>query len=179
MCILRFFHKFLFIVLASGFLGQSLSCAQDIESEDYSLTEEDIYAYKVIIDYLTIIRTKKPHEWTKIQLGLSSALASGADVSIILLRRSTTQVSAKALAYLSLLEMDGALSEDRTCAILDKGESILPHLNLLKNMSISDSCIMPEIDGNYSSELCHTHDYASSNINRLIHAIENHSKCDE
>jgi hypothetical protein len=107
-------------------VGQTLAGAP----EKSRIEDEDIWAYKQFIRSYEATNTLRKQGWPAPDV--ASALSSGREMTIILLDRSTSAASAKALAYMGLLKVDGAVAEDHSCAVLRKGKTIIPYLEQAK-----------------------------------------------
>jgi len=107
-------------------VGQTLAGAP----EKPRIEDEDIWAYKQFIRSYEATNTMRKQGWPAPDV--ASALSSSREMTIIMLDRLTSAASAKALAYMNLLKVDGAVAEDHSCAVLRKGKPIIPYLEQAK-----------------------------------------------
>ena len=139
------------------------------------IEEEDIWAYKKFIrSYEAIYAIRKQGSLLP---EVESALSSGIEMTIVLLDRSTSAASAKALAYMNLLKLDGAASKDQTCAVLRKGKSIIPYLEQAKAARTSGRCVMQEVNIKPDQVFCADPEDALRRIENQISTIRSGETC--
>ncbi len=161
----------LLMALAWLAVGQTLAGAP----EKSRIEEEDIWAYKKFIrSYEAIHAIRKQGSLLP---EVESALSSGIEMTIVLLDRSTSTASAKALAYMNLLKVDGAASKDQTCAVLRRGKSILPYLEQAKAARTSGRCVMQEVNIKPDQVFCADPEDALRRIENQISTIRSGETC--
>jgi len=140
--------------------------------------DEDTWAYEQFIQsYDATHALRKLRMQGSPVLNAESALTSSREMTIILLDRSTSAASAKALAYMSLLKVDGGVAEDQTCAVLRKGKPIIPYLEQAKAALKSGRCVMQEVNVKPDQSFCADAEDAMRRIESQIRAIHGGKTC--
>jgi len=161
-------------------LGLTLTCQAICPalagSPDKSRIEyQDTWAYERFIRSYDAIHTLRKQGSPA--PGVENALSASLEMTVILLDRSSSAASAKALAYMNLLKVDGAVAEDHTCAVLRKGKSILPYLEQAKAARTNGRCIMQEVNVKPDQVFCADPEDALRRIESHIRAIHSGKTC--
>jgi hypothetical protein len=78
-----------------------------------------------------VLYLQQPEEYRKISDAGANTILNSADLALEVLVRIDSPNGLHALANISCLRIDGALSENYSCAVLGKGKSIVPMLKAL------------------------------------------------
>jgi hypothetical protein len=109
--------------------------------------------------------------------GIENALSASQEMTVILLDRSNSIAATKALAYMDLLKVDGAVAEDQACAVLQKRKKILPYLEEAKVTLKDGHCVMQEVSLKPDQTICADPKEALRRIESHIRAINNGKTC--
>jgi hypothetical protein len=143
------------------------------------IEKQDRQAYISVVENLSIALSKPQHEWISTP-EIPGALTQNSRVAIWLLERSPSREALNGLAYLSLVKLDGAVSESHSCAVLSKGPEIRKRLvEVLEATSKNkgSGCLTEGTDLPIKKSVCSNKSDAIRKIKRLLSAIDAGEKC--
>lgn len=171
----RYFFFYLSILIFSGF-----AFAETTPSRD---ERENMVAEKTIIGSLFREHSQKIRNRCA-QVDKACAISNHAELGLSVIGVKNTHHSLKSLASLVKINMDGALSTDYTCYVLQKGESMLTYFDDLDIDSMMNQCkISVEKFNRYYDEairpesLCSDSEKIRRKIAELKEAILNGRVC--
>lgn len=163
------------VVLGLTLIWQAVGPALAGSPSKPRIEYEDTWAYERFIRSYSIIHSLIKQE--SLPPEVEGALSASLEMTIILLDRSTSAASARALAYMNLLKVDGAVAEDQTCAVLRKGKSIISYLEQAKATRTQGRCVMQEVNIKSDQVFCADPEYALRRIENQISTIRSGETC--
>ena len=147
-----------------------------VRAEELSPVEyQDRFAYKHLLRALNIMHDRGLTGDAK---KVASYFSSSAELAIMTLDRATSKEAYRGLAYLVLIELDGILARDHSCAVLEKGKAMLPYLEEARRASANGHCVIQEeIEVKMDPDLCLSREEANKEIQSFIDAVKNGEKC--
>lgn len=139
----------------------------------------DKYVYRMIIETVALASNKELLEKAYFLPTFSGTQYGNIEVGIWYLQNSKTQQSKKYLAHLKLIYVGSHTGEVLSCAILERGKSMIKYLDDAKKYAQKGRCLLPESDSSGAKEFCLTQQEAIDRIDGTLAILRAGNKCEE
>jgi len=165
-------HAISILVLFFLNISYGMANAEEALSEEES---RDRFTYNY---YLETLNLQAELAKSNLREKLFSHFTGSGELVMLTLDRSASKEAHRGLAYLILVQLDGVVSRDRSCAILNKGKSMLPYLKEVRTASENGRCtIKQDVEIIMVDGLCQKREKVTKSIDEYIESIKNGEKC--
>jgi hypothetical protein len=139
---------------------------------------QDTFAYKALVQ--SVVLGFSPGE-RKMSCELFMMYRYTGDLALIVLERSDSPAALAGLADLIQFTLDGAISEQHACAVLAKGERILPYLERARAAAKKGGCeaTLKRLKVELVANVCADDERVERKFTSLADGIKRGEKCKE
>lgn len=158
-----------------GMLATMIFVAATASADELTMVEyQDRWVYERFLAFKNI-----PSETLASNPDLSSHATAYGELTIMFLDRASSAEASRALAYLTLITLDGVVGEDHGCAILNKGHKVLPYLSQAQKTRQEGRCEEPEAKTKLHADVCKSKENVDRDIKLFKEKIKSGINCSE